>query len=50
VNNEQQMSSKVKKAGRKVLDEPMEIPGVGTYVSFYDTEDNRVSMKQPVMK
>jgi len=38
---------KVMKAGGKVLGEPMEIPGVGQYVSFYDTEGNRVSMLQP---
>jgi len=34
----------VKEAGAKVLGEPMEIPGVGQYVSFIDTEGNRVSM------
>jgi uncharacterized protein len=34
----------VKEAGGKVLGEPMEIPGVGQYVSFMDTEGNRVSM------
>ncbi len=38
---------KVKKGGGKVLGEPMEIPGVGQYVSFMDTEGNRVSMLQP---
>jgi len=31
-------------AGGKVLGEPMDIPGIGRYVSFYDTEGNRVSM------
>jgi predicted enzyme related to lactoylglutathione lyase len=36
----------VKQAGGKVLGEPMEIPGVGHYVSFFDTEGNRVSMLQ----
>jgi len=30
-----------------VLGEPMEIPGVGQYVSFMDTEGNRVSLLQP---
>lgn len=35
-------------AGGKVLGEPMEIPGVGPYVSFVDTEGNRVSMLQPI--
>ena len=27
-------------AGGQVLGEPMEIPGIGQYVSFYDTEGN----------
>ena len=31
-----------------MLGEPMEIPGVGAYVSFTDTEGNRVSMLQPL--
>jgi len=39
---------KVKKAGGEVLGEPMTIPGVGDYVSFFDTEKNRVSMLQPL--
>jgi uncharacterized protein len=34
--------------GGKVLGEPMDIPGVGRYVSFYDTEGNRVSMLKPL--
>jgi predicted enzyme related to lactoylglutathione lyase len=38
----------VAEAGGKVLGEPMEIPGVGQYVSFFDPEGNRVSMLQPV--
>lgn len=37
----------VNTAGGEVLGEPMEIPGVGQYVSFMDTEGNRVSMLQP---
>ncbi len=37
----------VEKAGGKVLGEPWDIPGVGLYVSFIDTEGNRVSMLQP---
>lgn len=41
---------KVKKAGGEVLGEPMEIPGIGQYVSFMDTEGNRVSMLQPRMR
>jgi predicted enzyme related to lactoylglutathione lyase len=39
---------RVTEAGGKVLGEPMEIPGVGQYVSFTDTEGNRVSMLQPI--
>ena len=39
---------KVTDAGGIVLEEPMEIPGVGEYVSFIDTEGNRVSMLQPI--
>jgi uncharacterized protein len=38
----------VEKSGGKVLGEPMDIPGVGLYVSFFDTEGNRVGMIQPV--
>ncbi|MHB8632557.1 MAG: VOC family protein [Thermoplasmatota archaeon] len=37
----------VQKGGGKVLGEPQEIPGVGTWVSFTDTEGNRVGMIQP---
>ncbi len=39
----------VEEAGSKVLGEPMDIPGVGSYVAFIDTEGNRVSMLQPSM-
>ncbi|CAG1013195.1 hypothetical protein ANAEL_04630 [Anaerolineales bacterium] len=39
---------KVLDEGGKVLGEPMEIPGVGQYVSFVDTEGNRLSMLQPI--
>jgi len=38
----------VKKAGGEVLGEPMLIPGVGDYVSFRDTEGNRLSVLQPL--
>jgi hypothetical protein len=34
--------------GGEVLGEPMEIPGIGQYVSFFDTEGNRVSLLQPL--
>jgi predicted enzyme related to lactoylglutathione lyase len=48
VDDIQQSVRKVADAGGKVLGEPMEIPGVGQYVSFTDTEGNRVSMLQPI--
>jgi len=41
---------KVSDAGGKVLGEPMEIPGIGQYVSFTDTEGNRASILQPLMR
>ena len=37
----------VAEAGGTVLGEPIEIPGIGHYVSFTDTEGNRVSLLQP---
>ena len=40
---------KVRDAGGEVLGEPMTIPGIGEYVSFFDTEKNRVSLLQPLM-
>jgi predicted enzyme related to lactoylglutathione lyase len=39
---------RVRAAGGKVLGAPMQIPGVGAYVSFVDTEGNRVSMLEPL--
>jgi uncharacterized protein len=41
-------TEKVKQAGGEPLGEPMEIPGVGSYLSFRDTEGNRVAMLQPL--
>ncbi len=40
---------KVSEKGGKVLGEPVQIPGIGHYVSFIDTEGNRVSILQPAM-
>jgi uncharacterized protein len=42
-----QAMKNVRDAGGQVLGEPMEIPGIGQYVSFTDTEGNRVSLLQP---
>jgi predicted enzyme related to lactoylglutathione lyase len=41
--------ARVAKAGGEVLGEPMEIPGIGQYVAFTDTEGNRNSMLQALM-
>lgn len=48
VDNVRAAMPRVLQAGGRVLGEPMEIPGVGQYVSFFDTEGNRVSLLEPV--
>ena len=48
VNDIREAMGKVTAAGGKVLGDPMEIPGVGQYVSFMDTEGNRLSLLQPL--
>jgi uncharacterized protein len=48
VDNMAESIKAVGQAGGKVLGEPMDIPGVGSYVSFIDTEGNRVTMLQPI--
>lgn len=50
VDDIQAAMKKVVEAKGEVLGEPMEIPGIGQYVSFLDTEGNRVSMLQPIMR
>jgi hypothetical protein len=47
VENIRESMVKIAKSGGEVLGEPMEIPGIGLYVSFFDTEGNRSSMLQP---
>ena len=47
VDDIQAAMKQVVNAGGVVLGEPMEIPGIGHYVSFTDSEHNRVSMLQP---
>jgi len=48
VDDVQAAMKQVRAAGGEVLGAPMMIPGVGQYVSFLDTEGNRVSMLQPL--
>jgi hypothetical protein len=47
VDDIKEAMKKVTDASGKVIGEPMEIPGIGQYVSFTDTEGNRVSLLQP---
>jgi predicted enzyme related to lactoylglutathione lyase len=41
---------KVAEAGGTLIGHPVEIPGIGQYISFEDTEGNRVSMLEPRAK
>ena len=50
VNDVHAAIAKIKAAGGTVLGEPMEIPGIGQYASFQDTEGNRVSVLQPMAR
>jgi predicted enzyme related to lactoylglutathione lyase len=48
VGNITEAMKKVADAGGNVLGQPMTIPGVGEYVSFTDSEGNRVGILQPI--
>ena len=48
VENIDEHMKKVVAGGGSIIGEPMDIPGVGKWVSFKDTEGNRVSMLQPL--
>jgi uncharacterized protein len=48
VDDIKQAMKNVAAAGGKVIDKPVDIPGVGQYVSFEDTEGNVLSILQPV--
>ncbi len=48
VDNLEEHMKIVKKAGGKIVGEPMDIPGIGVFVMFTDTEGNRVGMLQPL--
>jgi len=47
VDDLDQAMKDVEAAGGKLLGEPQDIPGIGKWVSFTDTEGNRVSILQP---
>lgn len=47
VDNIETAMKDITKAGGKLIGHPVDIPGVGKYISFTDTEGNRVSILQP---
>ena len=47
VTNVDSSAQKATSLGAKTFVPPMDIPGIGRYVSFLDTENNRNSMLQP---
>ncbi|MCX6304443.1 MAG: VOC family protein [Bacteroidetes bacterium] len=49
VDDIRESMEKIVRAGGKLLGEPVDIPMVGKYLSFIDTEGNRVSILQPSM-
>jgi predicted enzyme related to lactoylglutathione lyase len=46
VNDLKEAMKNVEEAGGELLGEPQEIPGIGLWVSFKDSEGNRVSILQ----
>ena len=50
VDDIEEAIKKIEQMGGKVFGKPDNIPGVGLYVSFQDTEGNRVSILQPSEK
>jgi predicted enzyme related to lactoylglutathione lyase len=48
VDDVQAVIQAVVAAGGQIIGEPMDIPGVGLYVSFTDSEGNRASLLKPV--
>lgn len=47
VDDIQEHMKKVTDAGGKITSGPDDIPGIGKYVAFVDTEGNRIAMLQP---
>jgi predicted enzyme related to lactoylglutathione lyase len=47
VDNIEQAMKDIEAAGGTLLGKPVDIPGIGMYVSFKDTEGNRCSILQP---
>jgi len=49
VEDIQSSMKKITAGGGKLLGEPINIPNVGQFIAFIDTEGNRVSILQPSM-
>jgi uncharacterized protein len=49
VENINAAMERIKASGGKMEMEPMDIPGVGKYATFFDTEGNRLSIMEPTM-
>lgn len=47
VDNIKETIDRITNTGGKIHGEPVHMPGIGDYVSFTDTEGNRVSILQP---
>ncbi len=47
VENVEESMEAIKTQGGEILDGPMDIPGIGKFVMFKDSEGNRVGMLQP---
>lgn len=50
VNDIKRSIKKIEKSGGELLGKLKEIPEMGMYVSFYDTEGNRVGLMEPFVK
>jgi uncharacterized protein len=50
VENLEDSIKKIKDAGGQIQGEPMDIPGIGQYISMIDTEGNRVGVLQPIKR
>lgn len=50
VDEVNESSKQIVEAGGKLIGEPTDIPGIGKFISFIDTEGNRLSILQPLMK
>jgi hypothetical protein len=49
VDDIKESMKEIVETGGQVIGEPVEIPGIGFYISFIDTENNRVGLLQPLM-